>query len=476
MGVSLVGPFGTADASVDDEGGSGPDGGIVSVEIDPSRRRLRGFRARVRGVTRPSRRAGTSLLVWTLLVTAACDGAERSAPDAASDPSPAAEVVAVVDGEAITRTQLDVPLRIELHDLEIAAWKARRQRLERMVDRRLGSTPPPPTSEAWSRRVDWRLARPEAPRFELDTVGAAILGRPQAPVVVTVFVDFASTHVRALQPALTRLRDRYGDALALAFRQLPLPYHRFALPAALAARCADRQGRYGDYAEALFRVGPDFTPEDLSVEAARIGLDPVVFEACRRASETRAEVEADLALAAGLGVHRTPTVFVNGLYLSDRPGFGAIDASVRSELARLGESMSASRGSSEPERDGQIAAAADSPLPEIPPEALSEPELVLSLRRSEVAAALAERELLEARLEPTRGEFSGQRLLKIRDVSAGDFYSRLGLRPGDVLLAVNGAFVTLDHDHFLDAFAEGDVVRLLVMRRGRPHTWEYRIR
>jgi hypothetical protein len=384
--------------------------------------------------------------------------------------------VAVVDGEAIAHTELDAPLRIELHDLEIAAWTARRQRLERLIGERLGGSAPSPSSEAWKRRVDWRLERPAPPRFELDTAGAAILGRPEAPIVVTVFVDFASTHVRALQPVLTRLQDVHGDALALAFRQLPLPYHRFAVPAARAARCAHAQGRYGDYAEGVFRVGPGFTPEDLSREGDSIGLDMAAFEACRRASRASAEVDADLALAAEIGVHRAPTVFVNGLYLTGRPGFEAIDAVVRSERARLGETPVADRRPGAPATEGPPSRTTDSPLPEIPPEALSEPELVLSLRRSDVAAALADRERLEDRLEATRGEFSGQRLLKIRDVAEGDFFSRLGLRPGDVLLAVNGAFVTLDHDHFLDAFAEGDVIRLLVMRQGRPHTWEYRVR
>lgn len=448
----------------------------MSVEIDPSPGRRPRSRSLAWGAKRPTRWRRRTLLAWGLLVTAACGDTERSARDASPGPRPDADVVARVDGQTITRSELDAPLRIELHDLEIAAWTARRQRLERMVGRRLGSAPPPPESEAWNRRVDWLLPRPVPPRFELDTAGAAILGRPEAPIVLTVFVDFASTHVKALQPVLTRLRDRYGESLALAFRQLPLPYHRFAVHAARAARCAHAQGRYRDYADAVFRVGPGFLPEDLTREADRIGLDVSDFGRCRGASRASAEVDADLALAAELGVHRAPTVFVNGIYLTGKPGFDAIDAVVRSELARLGEAVPASGRSSGLEKGGLLAGSKDSPLPEIPPEALSEPELVLSLRRSDVAAALADRDLLEDRLEATRGEFSGQRLLKIRDVAEGDFFSRLGLRPGDVLLAVNGAFVTQDHDHFLDAFAEGDVVRLLVMRHGRPHTWEYRVR
>ena len=147
---------------------------------------------------------------------------------------------------------------------------------------------------------------------------------------------------------------------------------------------------------------------------------------------------------------------------------------VRGERRRLGlPPVDSSR--TNPGR-GAGAPAPPSSLPEIPPERLAEPELVLPLERSVVDVALENRDLVEFGFEATRAEFSGQRLLKVRQVEEGDFFSRLGLEAGDVLLAVNGAFLTEAHDHFLDAFAEGDVVRILVMRRGRPHTWEYRIR
>ena len=219
----------------------------------------------------------------------------------------------------------------------------------RASPRQCASAPRNGTLESPSRLA---LPRPAPPRFELDTAGAAILGRPEAPIVVTVFVDFASTHVRALQPVLTRLQDRYGESLALAFRQLPLPYHRFAVHAARAARCAHEQGRYRDYADAVFRVGPGFLPEDLTREADRIGLDVADFGRCRGASRASAEVDADLALAAELGVHRAPTVFVNGIYLTGKPGFDAIDAVVRSEFARLGEAVPAPGGSSGLEKGG----------------------------------------------------------------------------------------------------------------------------
>ena len=90
--------------------------------------------------------------------------------------------------------------------------------------------------------------------------------------------------------------------------------------------------------------------------------------------------------------------------------------------------------------------------------------------------ALADRQTLDRKLEASQGKFSGQRLLSIRSIDDGDFYTRLGLEESDVLLVVNGEFVTVDHPTLWPAFEAGDKVVLLVMRRGRPHTYEYQIR
>ena len=115
-------------------------------------------------------------------------------------------------------------------------------------------------------------------------------------------------------------------------------------------------------------------------------------------------------------------------------------------------------------------------LPVIPPDTLPEPEAVITLSRAEVDRALEDRRGLDRKLEASRAEFSGRRLLKIRTVEEADFYARLGLEERDVLLAVNGAFVTVESASIWEAFAKRDTVTLLVMRRGLPHTYEYRIR
>ena len=409
---------------------------------------------------------------WLLLAIGIATACDRSSERPAELPTFDDGVAAAVDGIPISLEAVDAPLRIELHELEIAAWSARRGRLEKLIEARLGAGALAEGSPQWRSRVEWRLERPAPPRFALSAAGAARVGPLEAPVHVTVFVDFASSHVASLQPAFVRLRDVFGDEVAIVFRQLPLPYHRFAREGAVAARCADAAGRFRSFAYGLLQRGPGFTPGDLRSNAERAGLDEASFEACLAGDHARAEVDGDLALAASIGVRRAPTVFVNGLYLSGRPDYHEIDRRVRDELTRLDVAPRMNRDSAK----ADMPPPPTSSLPAIPAEHLKEPDAIVPLERAVVDEALANELLTTERFESTRGEFSGERLLKLRRVEDGDFFSRLGLEMGDVLLVVNGAFVTESHDHFLDAFADHDVVRVRIMRRGRPYAWEYRIR
>ena len=405
----------------------------------------------------------------------ACDRGDVATP-APNVPSELGAIAAAVDGEPITLTRLDAPLRIELHDLEVAGWEARRRRLEFLVRSALGPDAPPPGSPVWDERVEWHLDPPEPPRFALPVEGATLVGSPLAPVTLTVFVDYASSHVRRLQPYLVRLRDLHGDRLRLAVRQHPLAYHRHARIASRAALCAEAQGRFDDFDDVLLDAQPDQSDEALRELAVIVGLKPRSFDSCLDDAEIDRAIDRDLALARGVGVRRAPTIFVNGRYVAGRPEFDVLDTIVRDELERAGVSPPAVVEPRVTAETDDVRGDATDPLPEIPPGRLAEPERVISLGRDEVDAALAERRQIQAELRPTRGEFSGERLLKVRDGADQPFLARLGLEPGDVLVAVNGAFVTVAHDGFLDAFATGDVVRILVMRRGRPHSWEYRIR
>jgi protein-disulfide isomerase len=427
-------------------------------------------------------RSGFGIQLLLLGLALACDGAGEVAPTAAC-PEAGEPSLALVDGVPIPARAVDLPLQLDLHDLEYARYERRREQLELAISERLGADVSPDTAE-WARRVEIRLEPPPPPRLEIPDGSAPIRGRADAAVTIVEFVDFESPHCRRLQPELARILEYYPERVRLLTRDLPLPYHRSARNAAHAAHCAAEQSAYWAFYDLILLEQPKLAPAEHY--AARLDLDSGRFDACMHSGRHADRISADMALAASLGVRRAGTLFVNGLYLTGRPTYADIERVVRDELARLGLDAAGPREISDvPAHGPRGESSAQSPatgsaarpaLPEIPADFFDDPEIVVTLTRAEVDRALRDREHLDRKLEASSGEFSGQRLLKIRKVDGGDFYARLGLEAGDVPIIVNGEFNTVEHPVLWDAFEVGERVTIVVMRRGLPHTYEYRIR
>jgi protein-disulfide isomerase len=413
-----------------------------------------------------------------------CDGAGDVAP-APTSPEATESSLATIDGTPIPARAIDLPLQLDLHDLDHARYQRRLDQLQLVISEQLGPDVSPDSAE-WNQRVEIRLEPPPPPRLEIPDGSAPIRGDETAAITIVEFIDFESAHCRRLQPELMRILERYPDHVRLLARDLPLPYHRYAWDAAYAAHCAAEQDAYWAYHDVLLFEQPNLAPLDLSRYAARLELDSARFETCVQSGQYSGRITADVALAATLGVRRAATLFVNGLYLTGRPSYAEIDRVVRSELARLGLDVSPPPEISDvPARRSQTQSGTTPPkpraderpaLPKVPAGFFDDPEAVITLSRAEVDRALRERQQLNRKLEASSGEFSGQRLLKIRKIDADDFYSRLGLEERDVLLIVNGEFMTVENNTIWDEFETGDRVTILVMRRGLPHTYEYRIR
>jgi protein-disulfide isomerase len=142
-------------------------------------------------------------------------------------------------------------------------------------------------------------------------------GSPSAPVRIVEFADFQCPSCRQFventQGALDQL---YGDRIEWVFLDFPLTQiHDRAMPAALAAACAHRQGKFWPYHDLLYRNQPNFGDGQLEDYAEEAGLDVNAWRACYEAAEPRAGIEADIALAQELGVDGTPAFLVGGEHL-----------------------------------------------------------------------------------------------------------------------------------------------------------------
>jgi protein-disulfide isomerase len=406
-------------------------------------------------------------------------------PARSSDASPPA-VVAVVDGQPVTAAELDAGLQIQLYDLDAVRHALRAARLrELVVQRVLGpraatehrsvadyvaahAATAGQSEDAFvaaalaSAHVQILLAAPTPPLLVVGADDDPVRGTAAAPVTIVEFADFQCPNSRRMQPVLRRVLDAYAGSVRLVMRDLPRPFHRNARLAAEAADCAGEQGSYWPYHDLLFQNQDVLERADLEQYARRLNLDGARFAACLSSGRFAAEVEADAAQATQLGVRTTPTFFVNGRYLKGAQSYADFAAPIDAELARLGKP-----GLAATTPPPATAATATEPT------AVHLPDSTLSLSRAEVDRLLAGRAALEQQLGRSALELEQKRLLVVSTIAPGDLYERLGLRAGDVLMQVDGAWVDSEQNPLWAALRDRRRVTLTIMRRGLPQRFEY---
>ena len=106
-------------------------------------------------------------------------------------------------------------------------------------------------------------------------------------------------------------------------------------PAALAARCAARQGKYWEAHHALYARYDQLTAQTYPEVARTLGLNIAAFDACRQDPAVRAEIDADAKAGAAAGVEGTPAFFINGIRIAGALPADQLDALVVEELGRV---------------------------------------------------------------------------------------------------------------------------------------------
>ena len=100
----------------------------------------------------------------------------------------------------------------------------------------------------------------------------------------------------------------------------------------------------------------------------------------------------------------------------------------------------------------------------------------LRLSRIWVEEQLNNQHELEEHFYAAEHEVEGVHLLKLKDVAKQEFYKMLGLQSGDVVLRVNEEFVHDAHNPLWETLQNEEKVTLLVMRKGFPVRYDYKIK
>lgn len=147
-----------------------------------------------------------------------------------------------------------------------------------------------------------------------------VMGNPDARLEVIEFGDFecpvCSQWAVAQEPDIRKRLIATG-LVRYRFIDDPLPMHANTWNASRAAACADEQGKFWEYHDALFQSQDQWQGETtrnpdkvLKQLAQQIGLNTAQFNQCVDSKKYQAKIQAHQRLAEESNVDHTPTFFV----------------------------------------------------------------------------------------------------------------------------------------------------------------------
>jgi len=174
------------------------------------------------------------------------------------------------------------------------------------------------------------------PRLEVAVGNSPSIGSADAPITLIEFADYQCPYCHQMEPTLESIREQYGDKIRFVYKDFPLPMHQYAEKAAEAALCAGEQGQYWPYHDRLFAGA---SPDELQVPglkktAADLKLDTAKFDSCLDGGSQAAAVAQDINAGKAFGLSGTPTILINGYYLSGVVQKGVVTDIIEVELAK----------------------------------------------------------------------------------------------------------------------------------------------
>jgi protein-disulfide isomerase len=177
--------------------------------------------------------------------------------------------------------------------------------------------------------IEVYLNKPIAPKFKVNTAGSASSGPNDAKVTVVEFSDFQCPFCAKGADIVNALKKKYKGKVKFVFKNFPLPFHKQAEKAAVAAECVNEQGsdKFWKMHDAMFADQSKLAEADLIATAKKIGADEKKFTECLKTNKYLTKVKKDFAEGKELGIDSTPTFYVNGKIVN-----GAQPIEVFSEL------------------------------------------------------------------------------------------------------------------------------------------------
>lgn len=142
------------------------------------------------------------------------------------------------------------------------------------------------------------------------------IGADNAEVKVAAFSDFANpTDAKAWQAMISPMIKDYADKIQFVFKSYYPSSSTLSAQAALAAACANDQGKFVPFAEKLFSTQAMWSKTKDATAifegyAAQLGLKGADFNQCLTGKKDQDQIAQDVKDGQDFGIQSTPAIFV----------------------------------------------------------------------------------------------------------------------------------------------------------------------
>jgi len=169
---------------------------------------------------------------------------------------------------------------------------------------------------------------------------ASCRGPKDAKVTIVEYSDFQCPFCNKGYTTIeNEVLTAYKDKVRFCYKHLPLPFHPWAEPAAIAMECMEQQSPdaawavYRGYFEKQKEITPANVKEKALEFAANDKIDKAKFDECYDGKKTLEQVKADKAEATSLGLTGTPSFVINGRMVKGAQPAANFKAVIDDELA-----------------------------------------------------------------------------------------------------------------------------------------------
>jgi len=161
-------------------------------------------------------------------------------------------------------------------------------------------------------------------------------GSFNAPVVIIEFSDFECQYCYRQEAVLKQILEQYNNQVRLIWKDYPAsdPDSKSYF-AAVAARCAQAQGKFWLYHDLLFANGQNLGNELFIDLANKINLKIDLFQECLADSKTKNLINDNILEAQALDINGVPFIYINDQEIMGQLSLKELSKIIEIELEKV---------------------------------------------------------------------------------------------------------------------------------------------